>query len=283
MKRIASLFAAAAAAVAGCVLVLAGGMASASDGHAAATLPTITLALDGKSITVGGQEVSGAVNIKTTVTKESMGEPTLVRLDPGVTFAQAQAAVQSHRGDLDALDGLATVVYDQDASRGATTVGQVALQPGNYVALDLGQGGGKAPHTTFAVAQSPSPGALPAASATVSAHEFGFSGPTVLHEGTIVRAVNDGWLVHMIDATGVRSRADGMKVIALLLAGKDKQATKIATSAFFSLAEPISHGVSQQEVLNVPPGWYVQACFMTTQDGREHTQLGMERLIRVVK
>jgi hypothetical protein len=31
------------------------------------------------------------------------------------------------------------------------------------------------------------------------------------------------------------------------------------------------------------PGFYVEACFMDTQDGREHVQLGMERLIRIVK
>ena len=39
----------------------------------------------------------------------------------------------------------------------------------------------------------------------------------------------------------------------------------------------------QQEVINEPPGYYVIACFMITQDGREHTQLGMEKLIHIVK
>ena len=39
----------------------------------------------------------------------------------------------------------------------------------------------------------------------------------------------------------------------------------------------------QQQVLNAKPGYYVQACFMDTQDGREHTQLGMERVIRIAK
>jgi hypothetical protein len=37
----------------------------------------------------------------------------------------------------------------------------------------------------------------------------------------------------------------------------------------------------QQEVLNANPGYYVQACFMDTQDGREHTVLGMERVIQI--
>ena len=39
----------------------------------------------------------------------------------------------------------------------------------------------------------------------------------------------------------------------------------------------------QQEVLIAKPGFYVQACLMDTQDGREHTQLGMERLIKITK
>ena len=35
--------------------------------------------------------------------------------------------------------------------------------------------------------------------------------------------------------------------------------------------DPASPGAMQQEVLNAKPGYYVQACFMDTQDGREHT------------
>jgi hypothetical protein len=36
-------------------------------------------------------------------------------------------------------------------------------------------------------------------------------------------------------------------------------------------------------VVTEKPGVYVLACFMNTQDGRVHTQLGMERTIRIVK
>jgi hypothetical protein len=36
-------------------------------------------------------------------------------------------------------------------------------------------------------------------------------------------------------------------------------------------------------VLHAKPGYYVEACFMDTQDHREHTRLGMERPVRVAK
>ena len=45
----------------------------------------------------------------------------------------------------------------------------------------------------------------------------------------------------------------------------------------------MSHGAIQQERISAKPGWYVEACFMETQDGREHTRLGMVRVIRIVK
>jgi hypothetical protein len=34
-------------------------------------------------------------------------------------------------------------------------------------------------------------------------------------------------------------------------------------------------------VVRVRPGYWVLACFQATQDGREHTRLGMERVIHI--
>jgi hypothetical protein len=87
----------------------------------------------------------------------------------------------------------------------------------------------------------------------------------------------------MIVGLGVRNAATGKAVIALLRAGKDRKAQRLETRSSFTLALPISHGAVQQMPLETKPGYYVEACSMTAEDGREHTQLGMLRLIRVVK
>jgi hypothetical protein len=50
-----------------------------------------------------------------------------------------------------------------------------------------------------------------------------------------------------------------------------------------TFAGPLSSGAFQQEVITARPGLYIQVCFMNTQDGREHTQLGMARMFRIVK
>lgn len=86
----------------------------------------------------------------------------------------------------------------------------------------------------------------------------------------------------MVDGIAVKNAAAAGKLTALLRADKDKQAQRLATG-FVSFAGPLSQGGVQQQVLHAKPGTYVLVCFMNTQDGREHTQLEMERTIRIAK
>ncbi len=283
MKRVVHVLAAAGVVAVGCVFSIGGGAASAKSVSASQALPTVSIGLTGKSITVGGRLQSGAVSITSTTTGVRDAEPTLLRLNPGATFQQAFGAVAAHNGDPNALEPYGAIVFDADAPKGTSTA-QTVLTPGTYVALDTeGNNPAKWPRTQFTVTQASSPASLPAANATESSIEFNFRGPTVLHNGSIVRAQNQGYLVHMIDLIGVRNVATGREVMALLRAGKDRQAQKLASRSLVNLLGPASSGARQQEVLQAKPGYYIEACFMDTQDGREHTALGMERLVRVVK
>jgi hypothetical protein len=276
-KRLKSLLA-----VAG-VAALTGALLAPVGASGATSLPTLNIAVNGThGISVSGSMVSGAVNIVSTFTGKPGpngpgGDAGLFRLNDGVTAQQVLAAVQ-HNPDPNAVDPYGSIVYDAMAPSST----QVVLAPGNYFALNL-TGEGPGGFTQFTVTKSSSPAALPAARTTQTAIEFGFRGPTVLHDGTIVRAQNAGYLVHMIDGIGVPSKAAGHKLMALLRAGKDRKAQRFSNGQFFGLAGPLSTGAAQQAVLHAKPGWYVEACFMDTQDGREHTQLGMERLVKVVK
>jgi hypothetical protein len=276
MKRLVTLFTAAGAATLACLVLTSASVAAGS-------LPTLTLTLTKSGVTVGGSEVSGAVDVVTTVKgKVPNPEPALIRLDPGVPLSvvpQVKAMIQAHHGDFNYLDGYGSMVFNAGASEG-TSSAQTVLTPGIYIALDLN--GGHSGPAPFVVNQSPNPAALPTPRATVASIEFAFTGPKTLHQGELVRFENDGFLFHMIQGLGVKNAADAKKLDALLLAGKDNQAQKLATS------QPVfdgglSRGGMQQEVINEPPGYYVIACFMNSQDGREHTQLGMEETIHIVK
>ncbi len=257
-------------------ITAAAGGASAT---AAGALPTLTLTLTGKSITATSTVPAGAVNVVSMVTGEPAGSPTLVHLDPGVTFQQAFGAVQAHHGDPNALQGLASIVFSTQATKG-TSSGQTVLPAGNYVALDTqGNNPVKWPVTIFTVTANSAPASLPAAAATVMTEEFRFTGPTTWHNGAVVRFVNNGYLAHMVLALPVKNKAAAKAVSALLLAGKDNKAQKLITGPPPGFVGTFSPGGIVQETLNAKPGIYVLACFMDTQDGREHARLGMERTI----
>jgi len=133
------------------------------------------------------------------------------------------------------------------------------------------------------VTAAPSPAALPTPEAKVSSIEFGFRGPTTLHDGEVVRFENEGYLVHMDIAIPAKSKSGAKQIVKDLLSGHEKGLEKLAAGAPFGFAGPISHEAFMQETITAKPGWYVQACFMETQDKRDHTRLGMERIFKIVK
>ncbi len=266
------------------VLVLAlavpagGALAAARPQRSAAALPVITVTMNGKSISVSGSLVSGGVKVVSKVTGEASGNPTFVRLDPGVTVAQL---LKAGSGDPNNIALVASVVFSPQASRG-TSSAEVSLKPGNYVALDLNTSESNPALTTFTVSPSPDPASLPKPRAALNAIEFGFRGSSTLHDGELVRFGNRGFLVHMMLAARASSKARANQVAALLKAGRDGKAEGMTDGSylFFGL---LTHDQSEQQIVSLRPGYWVIACFMDTQDGREHTRLGMERVIHIVR
>ena len=276
VKRILSL------ACVGAVAASIGAAAIADGAAAASSLPTLKIALTGTTgVAVSGTAVSGAVNVLVTfhgsIPRNSNGPSfALVRLNQGATLKQALAASQAAHGDLNAITQYAALLVS--GGPGAT---QTTLTPGNWVALNVTSNGQPALEP-FTVTQSSTPAVLPTPNTTETAVEFGFHGPTTLHRGTIVREANAGWLVHMVQFIGVKSKAAGEKAMLLLKNGKDSRASQYFLRSGFGMG-PVSHGGMQQQTITARTGYYVEACFMDTQDHREHTTLGMLRLIKVVK
>jgi hypothetical protein len=259
--------------------------ASGASATAASTLPTITVALNGKTVVVGGTLTSGAVNVVTTVTHEQQGGTFLFRLNPGESpsvFPQAVKEVNAHQGDLNYLESFGSIVFDSVNPPG-TSSAQANLSAGTYLALDVGGDANVPPHSFFTVAPSAAPAALPKAKATLASIEFGFTGPTTLHDGELVQFVNNGFLVHMDVWNRVKNMADAKVVAKALLANKITKKVGKLLIGQGGFAGPMSRGGLLQTVINEKPGIYVQECFMATENGVSHTALGMERIIKIKK
>jgi hypothetical protein len=280
MKRLTLLLAVTSSAL------LAAGAAMIGTGPAvaASTLPTVSVAINASSVTVSGTLQAGAVNVVSTATGVKEASVVLVLLKPGATFEEAEAAIQKAHGDTNVVSKYGSIVFDAEVTPGHSSEAQTYLQPGQYVAVvPGGEGKGSKAHALFAVSAASSPVALPAPEATIQSIEFGFRGPSTLHDGELVRFENEGFLVHMNVAFPVKSMKAAKTAVKDLLAGKEKAVEKLIAGSPVGFAGPLSHEAFQQETITAKPGIYVEVCFMDTQDGRSHSQLGMERIIHIVK
>ena len=248
----------------------------------AASPPTLSLTLTKSSITVSGSTQSGAVNVVSHASGLKEPSAVLFLMKPGITAAEIETALKGSGSDLNKTAKYGSIVFDAEVPPQGSEA-QTELQPGQYLALLPAEGKGPSAHTIFTVAASKAPIALPAPQATIRSIEFGFRGPSTLHDGEIVRFENEGFLVHMDVAFPAKSRAAATKVLAALKSGREKGLEKFAAGAPFEFQGPASHEAFQQVTITAKPGWYVQACFMNTQDGRSHTLLGMERIIKITK
>jgi hypothetical protein len=260
---------------------LAGGLAASAQ---AATLPTLKLSITKSAITVTGSPQAGAVNVISSATGVKEASAILFRLKPGATPAELYAYLATKAGaDPNGASKFGSIVFDAEAPSGKGSEVQTTLQAGEYVALQIGEKGPTGAHAAFTVAPSAAPVALPAAQAKVRSIDFNFRGPSTLHVGEVVGFENEGFLVHMDIAFRAKSRQAAGKLANALRSGHEKQAFQYVSGPPVTFAGPLSSGAYQQETITAAPGWYVQACFMETQDKRSHTLLGMERVIQITK
>jgi hypothetical protein len=249
----------------------------------AATLPTLTLTITASSITVTGTPQSGGVNVVTSVTGVKEANALLFLLKPGVGAVELEAGLKAGAGkDPNRASKYGAITFDTEVSPGHGSEAQTILAPGQYVAL-VPEKHKKPKLQTFTVNAAPSPVPLPTPEATLRSIEFGFTGPTTLHDGELVRFENEGFLVHMDIVFPAKSKSAAKQIVKALLSGKEKGLERLVVAEPFGFAGPLSHEAFQQETITAKPGWYVQACFMETKNGVDHTRLGMERIIKITK
>jgi hypothetical protein len=265
------------------LLAVAGGLAAAGSAQAS-TLPTVSIAITKSSATVSGTLESGGVNVVSTATGVKEANVIVFLLNPQVSVAEAEAFVKEKRvnNDPNNTAKLGSIVFDAEAAAGKASEAQTNFQPGHYLLL-VGEGEGEAKlRTNFTVTPAKAPVALPTPQATIRSIEFGFRGPSTLHDGELVRFENEGFLVHMDFLAPVKSHKAAKQVVKDLLSGKGKGFEKLIIGPPFGVG-PLSHEAFMQMTITAKPGWYVEVCFMETQDKRDHTRLGMERIIKITK
>jgi hypothetical protein len=265
-----------------CIAVIASltvGVASAET-----TLPTLGIALTPTSVTVTGTPLAGGVNVITTASGK-VKEPSviLIKLDAGKTPDELFAFLTNPKVDPNEAKKFGAIVFDAETKEGKPAEVQTTLEAGEYAAILVGEKGPANVHAVFTVGATPTPAALPTPSAKIKSIEFGFKGPSTIKQGSIVGFEDGGFLVHMDIAFPAKSKKGANEILTAFRTGHEKKLRKLVGGEPFTLQGPVSPGGYQQETITAKPGYYVQVCFMETQDGRPHTLLGMERIFKIVK
>ncbi len=259
--------------------------APASSAAAGGTPQEVSITIARGSVSVAGTAESGAARIRTSAA-EGLSEPApvLVLLDPGVKPGELVALLAADGArDANSVSRFGTIVFDAPLRPGTESEAQISLAAGSYVALNAeGEHSSSWSHTSFTVSASGAPDRLPAPAAVEKTLDFAFKGPRTLHDGELVRFVNEGVLAHMQELLPARGRRSAEALVRSLLIGHERAAERLVSAAPVILAGPLSGGAFQQARVMAPPGWYVQVCPLHTQDGRSEAQLGMERVIRVL-
>jgi hypothetical protein len=251
----------------------------------ASTLPTVSVTINPTSGTVSGPLESGAANVVTKDTGVKEATEILFFLKPGVTVADAEQFISEKKAQKDpnTTGKLGSLAFDTEVNPGEKSEVQTELHAGQYLLL-VGVGEGEVKlRSTFVVSAAKAPVALPTPDATIRSIEFGFRGPSTLHEGELVRFENEGFLVHMDLAAPVKNLKAAKEAVKDLQTGQEKALRHLIIGPPAGFAGPLSHEAFQQETITAKPGIYVEVCFMETQDGRPHTRLGMERIIKITK
>ena len=146
------------------------------------------------------------------------------------------------------------------------------------------EGKGSKAHALFTVTAAAAPARCRRRQATIRSIEFGFRGPSTLHDGELVRFENEGYpRAHGRRGAGQEHEGRQAGRQGPAAPARKRRLEKLIAGPPVGFAGPVSHEAFQQETITAKPGIYVEVCFMETQDGRSHTLLGMERIIKITK
>ena len=245
--------------------------------------PVVTVASTGSAIAIHGAPVSGAVTLRFTHARAREADPEIVRLKDGVTQAQFEHGLAALKSDPTPILKVGDLVSGQLLGPGAPSSSvTTVLTPGRYAALDTaGTRPAAYPRAYFTVAAATAPASRPAPSAAYVMRDFAFQGPRSIRRSGSLRFSNRGKSLHFVVALKPPKGYPATRLAALLKAGRDTSAPK--STRFRGLLGLVGPRSSNDVTYSLSPGKWVLACFMQTASskGREHSMLGMEKVVTV--
>jgi hypothetical protein len=240
--------------------------------------PTVTVNVTESSLTVGatGALAAGPTRFEFVNADDGAPEIAIAALRPGVTLADASAALRSNPDsaiEMIHIDGGATF----GGPRQAVTMN---LRPSStYVAVNLsGDNPQEWEITPFSTSDQSNGASAPQADARVRIFDLRFRGAKVLPRNGVVRFENAGWAPHFALAAPLRRGAKQRRVARALRRNAQGQLERLLNfERSMEVQSLITRGAVDYNELRFPKrGRYVMVCFF-----EGHNTQGMYRFVRV--
>jgi hypothetical protein len=253
-------------------------------------LPSLTVNLAPNRVTIAGGGAAVASGPTRVVFRNpgrrSDANPTVVRLQRGVTLAELRALLRRNPRGPTAFKRL--VIFEAGATvspRGSYETTIELVGGATYVVANVGDNLSRAPLTSFTVGSQASEVMAPAPDVTVDLFDYAFAMPDVLPRNGTIRFENRGEKLHIAVAFPVRPGRNRAAAVRAFLRNDERGLRRLTDQrrAFEPLGV-VSGGTTNDVELRFPrAGNWVFVCFI--RDGEpgnpDHNTLGMVKAFRV--
>lgn len=244
-------------------------------------IPEVTVDVSDTGITMPAQLAAGLAAVTISNSGQAPHGPILARFNEGVTQAQFMQALEADESGASAV-ALVTLAGGAQAAPGESVRAIFDLQPGDYIALDIGDGPPLLTGFSVAAVDGPAP-AEPVAAVNADLVDFQFALPDQIKAGAQMWKIeNKGSQWHEMAIFKLAEGVTTQDLMAMMMSEEPPEGPPpFEEMAFWA---PMSAGQRAWMTVDLPAGTYNVLCFLpdfASDPPKSHLEHGMVRTLTV--
>lgn len=247
-------------------------------------LPAVAVDVSDTALTMPADVPAGLVQVTVSNSGQAPHSPLFARLNDGVTQEQFMETMQTDQSGTAAL-ALVSLLGGAQAKPGASQQMVFDFKPGNYIAIDMGEGGPPLMANFTATAGSGPAPAAPVATVNAELIDFQFALPDQIKSGAQTWKIeNKGGQWHEMGIFKLNEGVTVDDVMAMMMSETPPEGPPpFEDVAFWA---PMSQGQHAWWTVDLPPGVYTVMCFLpdfSSTPPTSHLEHGMVRTLTVTE
>jgi hypothetical protein len=246
-------------------------------------MPAVTVEVSDAGISAPAEMPAGLVAVTVNNSGQAPHAPLFARLNDGVTQEQFMETMTTDESGMAAL-ALVSLLGGAQVQPGASQQMTFDFKPGNYIALDMGEGPPQIANFTATAGSGAAP-AEPVAAVNADLIDFQFALPDQIKAGAQTWKIeNKGGQWHEMAIFKLNEGVTVEDLMAMMMSGEEPDGPPpFEEMAFWA---PMSQGERAWLTVDLPPGVYTVLCFLpdfASDPPKSHLEHGMVRTLTVTE